>query len=210
MILDFLMNIDKSLILIIQSYGFFVYPFLFLIIFIETGLVIMPFLPGDSLLFASGALASKGLMNVFLVFLIASSAAIIGDTVNYWIGNLVGEKISQSRFVKKEYLARTHGFYEKHGGKAIILARFIPIIRTFAPFVAGIGKMKYLKFLSFNIIGGILWTALFIFGGFFFGNIPLIEQNFSIAIFVIIGISLLPIIIEFVRHKRKNIIFSAS
>ncbi len=204
MILDFLMNIDKSLILIIQSYGFLIYPFLFLIIFVETGLVIMPFLPGDSLLFASGALASKGLMNVFVVFLVASSAAIIGDTINYWIGNLVGEKISQSKFVKKEQLTRTQKFYEKHGGKAIILARFIPIIRTFAPFIAGIGKMKYLKFLSFNIIGGILWTALFIFGGFFFGNIPLIEQNFSIAIFVIIGISILPIIIEYIRNKRKN------
>ncbi|MEK6827492.1 MAG: VTT domain-containing protein, partial [Nanoarchaeota archaeon] len=178
--------------------------FLFLIIFVETGLVIMPFLPGDSLLFASGALASKGLMNVFVVFLVASSAAIIGDTINYWIGNLVGEKISQSKFVKKEQLTRTQKFYEKHGGKAIILARFIPIIRTFAPFIAGIGKMKYLKFLSFNIIGGILWTALFIFGGFFFGNIPLIEQNFSIAIFVIIGISILPIIIEYIRNKRKN------
>jgi len=204
MILDFLMNIDKELILIIQSYGFFIYPFLFLIIFVETGLVVMPFLPGDSLLFASGALASKGLMNVFVVFLIASSAAIIGDTVNYWIGNIVGEKISQSRFVKKEQLIRTQKFYEKHGGKAIILARFIPIIRTFAPFIAGIGKMKYLKFLSFNIIGGILWTALFIFGGFFFGNIPLIEQNFSIAIFVIIGLSLLPIIIEFIRNKKRK------
>lgn len=198
------MNIDKNLILIIQAYGFLIYPFLFLIIFVETGLVIMPFLPGDSLLFASGALASKGLMNVFLVFLIASSAAIIGDTVNYWIGNLVGEKISQSRFIKKEQLIRTQKFYEKHGGKAIILARFIPIVRTFAPFIAGIGKMKYLKFLSFNIIGGILWTALFIFGGFFFGNLPLIEQNFSIAIFVIIGISLVPILIEYIRNKRKN------
>ncbi|VVB83164.1 SNARE associated Golgi protein [uncultured archaeon] len=204
MILDFLMNIDKNLILIIQSYGFLIYPFLFLIIFVETGLVIMPFLPGDSLLFASGALASKGLMNVFLVFLIASSAAIIGDTINYWIGNLVGEKISQSRFVKKEQLIRTQKFYEKHGGKAIILARFVPIIRTFAPFIAGIGKMKYLKFLSFNVIGGILWTALFIFGGFFFGNIPLIEQNFSIAIFVIIFISLLPIVIEYIRNKRRK------
>ncbi len=202
MIFDFIMNIDGNLISLIQTYGILIYPLLFLIIFIETGIVIMPFLPGDSLLFASGALASKGLMNVFLVFLVAVSAAIIGDTVNYWIGNIVGTKVSRSKFVKKEYLERTQKFYEKHGGKTIILARFIPIIRTFAPFVAGIGKMRYLKFLSFNIIGGILWTAIFVFAGFLFGNIPMIQENFSIVIFVIIGLSLVPVFIEVIRNRK--------
>ncbi len=202
--LEFFTNLDKNLILIIQTYGFWTYPLLFLTIFLETGLVITPFLPGDSLLFASGTLASRGFVNVFLIFLVAAIAAIIGDTVNYWAGHFIGEKISRSRFIKKEYLIRTQNFYDKYGGRAIILARFIPIIRTFAPFIAGIGKMKYSKFLSFNIAGGILWTALFIFAGFFFGNIPLIKNNFSIVIISIIIISFLPVILEFFRSRRQN------
>jgi len=202
MILDFFLHIDKNLISIIQTYGFWTYPLLFLILFIETGVVIVPFLPGDSLLFASGALASSGLINVFLIFLIALSAAIIGDTANYWIGHFIGEKISNSRFIKKEHLIRTQKFYDKHGGKTIIIARFIPIIRTFAPFVAGIGKMKYSRFFSFNVVGGILWTALFIFAGFFFGNIPFVKNNFSLVIISIIAISFVPVIFEFFRKKK--------
>jgi len=204
MILDFLMNIDKNLILIIQNYGVLIYPLLFSVIFVETGFVVMPFLPGDSLLFASGALAARGLINIFLVFLIAFFAAVLGDTANYWIGHFIGDRISKSRFVKKEHLFKTQHFYEKHGGKTILLARFIPIIRTFAPFVAGIGKMKYSKFISFNIIGGLLWTALFSFGGFFFGNLPFVENNFSLVILTIIFISFIPVIIEFFKSKREN------
>lgn len=204
MILEFFTHIDQNLILIIQTYGFWIYPLIFLVIFIETGIVIFPFLPGDSLLFVSGALASKGLISVLLVFLIAVLAAIIGDTVNYWIGHFIGEKVSQSRFVKKEYLERTHNFYSKHGGKTIIIARFIPIIRTFAPFVAGIGNMKYGKFLSFNVIGGILWTSLFISAGYFFGNIPLIQNNLSFVILAIIVISFIPVLFEFFRGRMKR------
>jgi membrane-associated protein len=204
MILDFFANLNENLILIIQTYGFWIYPFLFIIIFIETGLVIFPFLPGDSLLFASGTLATKGLINIFLIFFVAASAAIIGDSVNYWIGNLLGKKLSNSKWIKKEHLIKTQNFYKKYGGKTIILARFVPIIRTFAPFVAGIGKMNYFKFLSYNFVGGILWTAIFIFGGFFFGNLPLIQENFSITVFVIIFISFIPVIIELIRSKKKN------
>jgi membrane-associated protein len=204
MILEIFSNLDKVLISVIQNYGILFYPLLFLVVFIETGLVVFPFLPGDSLLFISGTLASKGLVNIFLVFVVASLAAIIGDSVNYWTGNFVGGKICNSKFVKKDYLIRTQNFYEKYGAKAIILSRFVPIVRTFAPFIAGIGKMKYGKFLSYNIIGGILWTALFVFAGFFFGGIPLIEKNLSLTIILIVIISLVPIIIEYIKHKRNK------
>jgi membrane-associated protein len=204
MILEIFSNLDKTIISIIQNYGILFYPLLFLVIFIETGLVVFPFLPGDSLLFISGALASKGLVSVFLIFIIASLAAIIGDSVNYWAGKFIGERISKSRFIKKEHLIRTQNFYEKYGGKAIILSRFVPIVRTFAPFIAGIGKMKYSKFLSYNIIGGILWVSIFVFAGFFFGSIPLIEKNLSITILFIIVISFVPIILEYIKHKRNK------
>lgn len=204
MLLELFTHLDQNLILIIQAYGFLIYPLLFLIIFLETGLVVTPFLPGDSLLFASGTLASRGLIDISLIFLICSIAAIAGDSVNYMIGKFIGGRIIRSRFVKQEYLIRTQNFYEKHGGKTIILARFIPIIRTFAPFVAGIGKMKYRKFLVFNIIGGILWTALFIFTGFFFGNIPFIKNNFSIVIMAIIIISFIPVAVELVKSRKKE------
>ena len=204
MILELFSNLDKTLISIIQNYGILFYPLLFLIVFIETGLVIFPFLPGDSLLFISGTLASKGLINVIFVFAVASLAAIIGDSVNYFVGKFIGEKVSKSRFVKKEHLTRAQNFYEKYGGKAIILSRFVPIVRTFAPFVAGIGKMKYSKFLSYNIIGGILWVSLFVFAGFFFGNIPLIEKNLSLTIFLIVFISLIPLIVEYIKHKKNK------
>jgi membrane-associated protein len=204
MILDVILHLDKTIISVIQMYGILVYPLLFLVIFLETGLVVTPFLPGDSLLFTAGAIASTGLINVWIIFFVAAIAAILGDSINYFIGKFIGEKIAKSRFVKKQYLEKTQHYYDKYGGKTIIIARFIPIVRTFAPFVAGIGKMKYSKFISFNIIGGILWTALLTFSGFFFGNIPLIKENFSLAIIVIVIISLLPLVIELIKNRKKN------
>ena len=204
MMLEIFTSLDKILISMIQTYGILVYPLLFLIIFVETGLVIFPFLPGDSLLFISGTLASRGLISVILIFFIASIAAIIGDSVNYLAGRFIGEKICKSRFVKTEYLTRTKNFYEKYGGKTIIFARFIPIIRTFAPFIAGIGKMKYSKFLSFNILGGILWVAIFVFAGFFFGTIPFIEKNLSLVIILIIIISFIPAVLEVIKAKLNR------
>lgn len=203
-IIDIFVHLDKNLVLAVGNYGILVYPLLFIIIFLETGLVVTPFLPGDSLIFASGTLAAKGLLSPFLLFFLLAFAAILGDTANYWIGSYFGNKISKSRFVKKEHLKRTHDFYEKYGGKAIILARFVPIIRTFAPFVAGIGKMNYSKFLIYNLIGGLLWVALFITLGFYFGNLPIVRDNFSLAILAIIFISILPAIIEYLREKYKK------
>ncbi len=204
---DFILNLDKYFNILIQDFGIWTYLILFLIIFCETGLVVMPFLPGDSLLFAAGAFAARGSLDVVWLFIILSAAAVIGDTVNYWIGHFIGPKVFQKenvRFLKKEYLDRTHQFYEKYGGETIIIARFIPIIRTFAPFVAGIGKMTYWKFISYNIIGGIGWVAVFTFGGYFFGNIPFVKKHFTIIIVAIIIISVLPGVIEFLRIKREN------
>jgi membrane-associated protein len=202
---DFILHIDKYVGMIIQNYGIFTYLILFLVLFCETGLVITPFLPGDSLLFVTGAFAAKGYINVFALFGILCLAAILGDTINYTIGNYFGEKVfARNRFFKKEHLEKTKKFYEKHGSKTIIFARFVPIVRTFAPFVAGIGKMKYLKFLSFNIIGGIAWVLIFLFGGYFFGGIPIIEKNLTWVIFIIIFISILPAIIEYLRNRKKN------
>jgi len=208
--IDFILHLDTHLYVLIGKYEIWTYLLLFLIIFCETGLVITPFLPGDSLLFACGSLASIGTFKFFKVgwlFIILAVAAILGDTINYWIGHAVGPKVFQkenSRFFKKDYLDRTHAFYERHGGKTIIIARFVPIIRTFAPFVAGIGKMSYGKFISYNVIGGVGWVALFVFGGYFFGNIPLVKQNFSFVIFAIIIISMLPGVVEFLRQRRMN------
>jgi len=177
-----------------------------LIIFCETGLVFTPFLPGDSLLFAAGALAALGSLNPLILFLLLAVAAILGDTVNYWIGEFIGEKLFDSKklkFLKREHLDKTHQFYEKHGGKTIIIARFVPIIRTFAPFVAGIGSMTYAKFLSYNFLGGILWVGLFIFGGYYFGNLPFVKSNFSAVILAIVIISVLPGVIEYLRNRKK-------
>jgi len=199
-----ILNLDKMIISVIQTYGILIYPLLFAVIFLETGFVITPFLPGDSLLFAAGAIASTGLINIWIIYITVLTAAILGDSVNYFIGKFVGQKIAKSRFVKKEYLEKTQHFYDKYGGKTIILARFIPIIRTFAPFVAGIGKMKYSKFISFNIVGAVLWTSILTFAGFFFGNIPLIKENFSIAIFAVIIISLIPLVIELIKNRKKE------
>lgn len=203
---DLFIHLDKHIAEIIQQYGTLTYIILFLVIFAETGLVFTPFLPGDSLLFAAGAFAAKGSFDVNLLFLILAVAAILGDTINYWIGHFFGMKVFNLniKFLKKEYVDRTHQFYEKYGGKTIIIARFVPIVRTFAPFVAGIGAMTYSKFFQFNIIGGILWTAIFIYSGYFFGNLEFVKNNFSFIVLAIIIISVLPGISEYIRHKRNN------
>ncbi len=203
-IFDLMTNADKILTLILQQYGVLIYPFIFLFIFIETGLVVTPLIPGDSLLFISGTLAAKNLIDGYLVFVLAALAAVIGDSVNYGIGNFLGKKAYNWKWIKKEYLERTQEFYNKHGKKTIILARFVPIIRTIAPFVAGVGKMKYREFFSFNVIGGILWTAIFISAGFFFGNIPFIQEHLSIVVFLIIAVSLIPVLIEYLKHRKKK------
>jgi len=178
---------------------------LFLVIFVETGLVVTPFLPGDSLLFAAGAVSATTSLHPLMLWALLALAAVLGDTANYWIGHFVGPKVftQESRWFKREYLDRTHAFYEKHGGKTIFLARFIPIIRTFAPFVAGIGRMRYGYFISYNVIGGIVWTGLFIGAGYFFGNLPIVKENFSLVILAIILISLVPAVVEYVKEKAR-------
>ncbi len=206
LIIDFILHLDKYLSIIIQDFGVWSYLILFVVIFIETGLVITPFLPGDSLLFAAGAFAAAGAFNPVLLFVLLAVAAVLGDTANYWIGHSIGPKVftGNVRFLKKEYLEKTQAFYEKHGGKTIFLARFIPIIRTFAPFVAGVGKMRYGYFISYNIIGGIVWTGLFIFAGYFFGNLPFVEENFSLVIIAIVVISVLPAVWEYFKAKMDE------
>jgi membrane-associated protein len=206
-IIDFIIHLDTHLSDLIQTYGLWTYLILFVVIFCETGLVVTPFLPGDSLIFAAGTFAARGDLKVGWLFLVLAAAAVIGDTVNYWIGKIIGPKIfhkEKTRFFKKEYLDRTHKFYEKYGAETIIIARFVPIIRTFAPFVAGIGRMTYLKFISYNVIGGVGWVAIFTFGGYFFGNIPFVKNNFSIVIIAIILISLVPAVLEFLKHRKKR------
>lgn len=201
--LDFIIHINKYLNLIVSDYGNLTFLFLFLIIFCETGLVIFPILPGDSLLFASGVLAAQGSLNVFYLLIILTFAAILGDSVNYWLGRKGGIKLF-NKYIKKEHLEKTKQFYDKHGNKMIVLARFIPIIRTFAPFVAGISEMSYSKFSFYNILGGIMWVFIFVLGGYFFGNIPIIKNNLSITLLIIIIVSLIPGLIEYIRHKRNN------
>ena len=204
---DFILHFDKHLSQAIQEYSGWVYLFLFLIIFIETGVVAMPFLPGDSLLFTVGAFAAIGSLEVRLAVFILVCAAVLGDTANYAIGRIAGPKIfykEQSIFFKREYLERTRRFYEKYGSKTIVLARFVPVIRTFAPFVAGIGRMKYGLFLLYNALGGILWVTLCIFSGYFLGNIPIVKNNFSLVILVIIFLSVLPIFWEIWKHRREQ------
>jgi membrane-associated protein len=205
-LVDFVLHLDQHLNAIIQDFGIWTYLILFMIIFLETGVVVTPFLPGDSLLFAAGSFAALGSLNVIVLFVVLTGAAILGDTVNYWIGHYIGPRAFSGniRFLKKEYLDRTHEFYEKHGGKTIILARFIPIIRTFAPFVAGIGAMTYSRFILYNVFGAIAWVALFVFGGYFFGNLPFVKQNFTLVILMIIFISVLPGIVEFLRERFKS------
>jgi membrane-associated protein len=202
--LDLFLHLDKHLAEIIATYGTWTYGLLFLVIFVETGFVVTPFLPGDSLLFAAGTFAALGSLNISYVAGLLMAAAILGDTANYWIGHHLGERAYHSRWIKKEYLDRTHAFFEKHGGKTIFLARFVPIVRTFAPFVAGVGRMSYGYFLSYNVFGGIVWVSLFTFAGYFFGNIPVIKHNFSFVILAIILISVLPMVIEVWRNRREQ------
>ena len=206
-ILDIALHLDKYLSAIILQYGIWTYAILFVVIFVETGFVVMPFLPGDSLLFAAGTFAALKALKIGWLLLILSVAAVLGDTINYWVGRRLGPKVfsrEDARFFKKEYLDRTHAFYEKHGGKTIIIARFVPIIRSFAPFVAGVGRMSYGRFLSFNVIGGIGWVLLLTGAGYFFGTIPFVKNNYSIAVLVIIAISTVPIGVEYLRNRRKK------
>ncbi len=204
-LIDILLHLDVHMDLVIRNYGFWTYGILFVIIFLETGLVVTPFLPGDSLLFAAGTFAALGSLDVTWVIILLAIAAIAGDTANYWIGHSAGPKVftqDKSRLFNKKHLIRTHEFYEKYGGKTIIIARFVPIVRTFAPFVAGIGSMTYGRFIAYNVLGGVGWVVILVFGGYFFGNIPFIKNNFSFAIGAIIFLSILPAIIEFLRHRK--------
>ncbi|MDR2764935.1 MAG: DedA family protein [Tannerella sp.] len=208
-LIDFVVHIDVHLAELVQDYGAWIYGILFLIIFCETGLVVTPFLPGDSLLFVAGTLAALATnhINVHLMVLLLISAAVLGDACNYFIGKFFGEKLFRnpnSKIFKQAYLKKTHDFYKKHGGKTIIIARFVPIVRTFAPFVAGMGKMSYSHFFSFNVIGGIAWVALFMYSGYFFGNVDFVKHNLSLLIIVIIFVSILPGIIEVWRQKMKS------
>ncbi|HXX58325.1 MAG TPA: DedA family protein [Thermodesulfovibrionales bacterium] len=202
------LHLDQHLDLIIRNYGTWTYAILFLIIFCETGLVVTPILPGDSLLFAAGTFAAVGSLEVASLVALLSVAAVAGNTVNYWIGHFVGPKVfhkEKVRLLNKEYLDRARRFYEKHGGKTIVVARFLPIIRTFAPFVAGIGSMNHWKFSIYNVTAGIAWVCVFVFGGYYFGNLPAVKQNFTFVILAIIIISLLPAVIEFLRHRRQSV-----
>jgi membrane-associated protein len=203
---DLFLHLDTHLSQVISQYGTWTYLILFLIVFCETGLVITPFLPGDSLLFAAGTFAALGDLDVRAMILLLVAAAILGDTVNYWVGAAIGPRAFQGnhRFLKKEHLDRTHAFYEKHGGKTIILARFVPIIRTFAPFVAGVGAMSYGRFLTYNVAGAVLWVGLLVMVGFLFGNIPVVRENFTIVILAIVAISVMPIAVEGFRGRRRT------
>lgn len=204
-LINLFLHLDTVLGDVIKNYGTLTYVILFIIIFCETGLVVTPFLPGDSLLFAAGAFAALGALNPLILLGLLIFAAIVGDTVNYWIGHWIGPRAfsGEIRFLKQEYMDRTHRFYEKHGGKTIILARFVPIIRTFAPFVGGIGAMNYGRFIMYNIVGGVAWVSLFILSGYFFGNIPFVQHNFEFVILAIIVISVLPIAYEVLKEYLK-------
>ncbi|HMK61823.1 MAG TPA: DedA family protein [Dissulfurispiraceae bacterium] len=205
-IIDLFMHIDKHLSTILQQFGGYTYLILFLVIFCETGLVVTPILPGDSLLFVIGAFAARGDIDFVAIYALLCIAATVGNVVNYHIGRIVGPKVFETdmRFLKKEYLERTHAFYEKHGGKTMVIARFLPIIRTFAPFVAGVGRMDYRRFMAYNLIGCIAWITAFLLGGYFFGNIPVVKNHLTLVIFAIIIISVMPSIVEFLRHRKGN------
>lgn len=207
-LIDLFLHIDRHLETIINDFQAGTYLILFLVIFMETGFVVTPFLPGDSLIFAAGAFAARpgSPLNIVILYLILCLAAVAGDTANYWIGHAIGPRAfsGNNRFFKKEYLNRTHDFYERHGGKTIILARFIPIIRTFAPFVAGIGAMTYPHFIAYNVIGGIAWVTVFTFGGYFFGELTFVKNNFSVVVLAIIIISIIPGITEFLRERKRS------
>lgn len=207
---DLFLHLDAHLRSVIQAYGGWTYGLLFIVIFIETGLVVTPFLPGDSLLFAAGSFAALGDLNVFFMWGLLFVAAVLGDTVNYWVGHKLGLAIfdTQNRFLKRvlkrEYLEKTEAFYEKHGGKTIVLARFVPIVRTFAPFVAGVGTMQYGRFISYNLVGGFLWVTTFLFLGYFFGNIPFVKANFELVIIGIILVSVVPMFVEYWKARSEK------
>ncbi|MFN5323446.1 MAG: DedA family protein [Bacteroidota bacterium] len=207
-IIDFILHIDDHLVEITANYGLWIYAIIFLIVFCETGLVVTPFLPGDSLLFATGAIIAlpESGLSYWIMYGVIFVAAVIGDATNYHIGRYIGSGIfkSESRFIKREYLEKTQKFYEKHGGKAIVYARFVPIIRTFAPFVAGVGTMDYKRFFNFNVFGAFLWVSLFLTAGYLFGNIQFIKDNFSAVILGIIILSLLPIFIEYFKARKSS------
>ena len=205
-LVDIFLHLDKHLAEVTRDYGVWTNALLFAIVFSETGLVVTPFLPGDSLLFTAGALASLGTLNVWVLFLLLSLAAVLGDTVNYWIGKKIGPRAFDGtiRFLKQEHLRKTEAFYEKHGKKTIILARFVPIVRTFAPFVAGVGSMTYGTFIAYNVGGGVAWVAICVFSGYFFGNIPIVKKNFSLVVLAIIGISVLPLVWEWWKARRAR------
>jgi membrane-associated protein len=203
---DIFLHLDRHLAEVTRDYGTFTNVILFVIVFCETGLVVTPFLPGDSLLFTAGAIASLGNLNVWVLFLLLSAAAILGDTANYWIGKKIGPRAFDGsvRFLKQEHLRKTEAFYERHGKKTIILARFVPIVRTFAPFVAGVGSMTYRTFIAYNVIGGVAWVAICVFSGYFFGNIPVVKRNFSLVVLAIIGISVLPLLWEWWKSRQAD------
>ena len=214
-ILDFILHIDAHLEQLVAQYGVWLIPILFVIIFAETGLVVTPFLPGDSLLFAAGALSAvdkSGALNIFVLWVVLMLAAVLGDSVNYAIGRRLGKGIFKegNRILKPEYLARTEAFYEKHGNKTIILARFVPIVRTFAPFVAGVGSMDYRRFITYNVVGGVVWVTLFLFVGYFIGNIPFIKENFEYVTILIILVSVLPMVFEYLKERRHRAATSTS
>ncbi len=204
---DFFLHLDQHLAELIASYGTYTYGVLFAIIFLETGIVVTPILPGDSLLFAAGTFAGLGSLNVWVLFVLLSVAAILGDTVNYAVGAYLGPKVfhyPKSRFFNPDHLRKTHAFYEKYGGKTIVIARFVPIVRTFAPFVAGIGAMNYTHFLVYNVLGALLWVSVCVFAGYFFGNLPIVRENFTLVIMGIILVSVSPAVVEFIRHRRQR------
>ena len=196
------LHLDEHLSRVIQDYGAWTYALLFLIVFLETGLVITPILPGDSLLFAAGAFAASGSLNLYFVLVLLFVAAVLGDAVNYMIGFYIGPKaLRGGRWLKKEYLDKTHGFYERYGAKTIVIARFVPIVRTIAPFLAGVGRMNYFQFARFNVLGAGMWVGLCVMGGYLFGNIPFVEKNFSLVVLGIVFVSILPMIVEFIRAR---------
>jgi membrane-associated protein len=206
-VVDIALHLDQHLHSLIEQFGVWTYVILFAVLFMETGLVVTPFLPGDSLLFAAGAVAATGSLSVQMLFLLLCVAVLLGDSTNYWIGRFVGPKVfhaEKNRFFKREHLDRTHAFYERYGGKTVIMARFVPIVRTFAPFVAGIGRMRYLRFFTFSFLGTLAWISIFVFGGYFFGNLPVVKKNFTLVIFAIIGISILPSVVEFLRERART------
>jgi len=202
-LLDLILHVDEYLNILILNYGAYVYMMMFFVVFVETGVVIMPFLPGDSLLFVAGTFAAVGSLDVMYLFLLLSAAAIIGDTVNYWVGSYFGEKVF-AKFIKKEHMDAAKSFYEKHGKKAIVFARFVPIMRTLAPFVAGIGKMNYRTFLMYNVMGGVTWVLIFVFAGYSFGTMPFVKENLTAITLGIIIVFMIPAFVEYIKFKRKK------